>query len=587
MANRVSKTNCDFSGWATRYDIKCADGRTIKPGAFADCDGEEVTLVYGHSHDNLKNVLGHGLLEARPEGVRLYGLFNKTDSGERAKELVANGDIKSLSIYANNLRQRAGDVLHGVIREVSLVLSPANKGAYIDYPVIQHGDDDDVVECYIYMDDVIDVPDSHLEHSVDSNNKGENEMAENKEQQASGGEKTVQDVFNELTEEQKKVVYFLIGKAVEEAQGGGSDDEDEDDGEVEHGYFGGEDDMYYNAFEQDGVIGGDVLSHDAFMALQKDCMDDARKFGSLKDAVIEHAAEYGIENIDYLFPDAKALSEKPEFIARRKEWVSKIIGHTHKTPFARIKTQFADITADEARAKGYIKGSRKKEEVFKLLKRVTDSTTIYKKQKIDRQDAIKMTFDHAAWMREEMKVMLEEESARAILVGDGRNESDEDKINELCIRPIVSDDDLYTIKYTVTVGNDETEEDAIIDASIKVQDDYQGSGSISMFMDTTTVTKLLLVKDKMGHRIYKSLAELATAMSVDEIVKMPKGIMPSNVYGIGVDLADYNVGTDAGGEVNWFDNFDIDFNQYKYLAETMFSGALVKPYSAFVLKKNV
>lgn len=583
MANKVSKTNCDFSGWATRYDIKCADGRTIKPGAFADCDGEEVTLVYGHSHDNLANVLGHGLLEARPEGVRLYGLFNKTDSGERAKELVANGDIRSLSIYANNLRQRAGDVLHGVIREVSLVLSPANKGAYIDYPVIQHGDDEDIVECFIYMDDVIDVPNSHLEHSgSEEDNKGEKDMADNKGQ-ASGGEKTVQDVFNELTEEQKKVVYFLIGKAVEEAQGGGSDDDDE----VEHGYYEGVDDMYYNAFEQDDVVGGGVLSHDAFMALQGDAMDDARKFGSLKDAVIEHAAEYGIENIDYLFPDAKALSEKPEFIARRKEWVSKIIGHTHKTPFARIKTQFADITADEARAKGYIKGNRKKEEVFTLLKRVTDSTTIYKKQKLDRQDAIKMTFDHAAWMKEEMKVMLEEESARAILVGDGRSSSDEDKINELCIRPIATDDDLFTIKHTVVVGNDETEENALIDATIKVQDDYQGSGNITLFMDTTMVTKLLLVKDGIGHRIYKSLAELATAMSVDEIVKMPKGIIPNNIYAIGVDLADYNVGTDAGGEVNWFDNFDIDFNQYKYLAETMFSGALVKPYSAFVLKKNV
>lgn len=585
MVNKVSKTNCDFSGWATRYDIKCADGRTIKPGAFADCDGEEVTLVYGHSHNDLKNVLGHGLLEARPEGVRLYGLFNKTDSGERAKQLVANGDIRSLSIYANNLRQRAGDVLHGVIREVSLVLSPANKGAYIDYPVIQHGDDEDVVECYIYMDDVIDVPDSHLEHSGAEveDNKGEKDMADNKAQ-GSNSEKTVQDVFNELTEEQKKVVYFLIGKAVEDARGGGSD---EDDGEVEHGYYEGEDDMYYNAFEQNDVIGGGVLSHDAFMSLQSDAMDDARKFGSLKDAVIEHAAEYGIDNIDYLFPDAKALSEKPEFIARRKEWVSKIIGRTHKTPFARIKTQFADITADEARAKGYIKGNRKKEEVFTLLKRVTDSTTIYKKQKLDRQDAIKMTFDHAAWMKEEMKVMLEEESARAILVGDGRSSSDEDKINELCIRPIATDDDLFTIKYTVQVGQNETEEDAVIDASIKVQDDYQGSGNITLFMDTTMVTKLLLVKDGIGHRIYKSLAELATAMSVDEIVKMPKGIIPNNIYGIGVDLADYNVGTDAGGEVNWFDNFDIDFNQYKYLAETMFSGALVKPYSAFVLKKNV
>lgn len=584
MANKVSKTNCDFSGWATRYDIKCADGRTIKPGAFADCDGEEVTLVYGHSHNDLKNVLGHGLLEAKPEGVRLYGLFNKTDSGERAKQLVANGDIRSLSIYANNLRQRAGDVLHGVIREVSLVLSPANKGAYIDYPVIQHGDDEDVVECYIYMDDVIDVPDSHLEHSGAEveDKKGEKEMADNKEQ-GSNSEKTVQDVFNELTEEQKKVVYFLIGKAVEDAKGGGSDD----DGEVEHGYYEGENDMYYNAFEQNDVISGGVLSHDAFMSLQGEAMNDARKFGSLKDAVIEHAAEYGIENIDYLFPDAKALSEKPEFIARRKEWVSKIIGRTHKTPFARIKTQFADITADEARAKGYIKGNRKKEEVFTLLKRVTESTTIYKKQKLDRQDAIKMTFDHAAWMKEEMKVMLEEESARAILVGDGRSSSDEDKINELCIRPIATDDDLFTIKYTVQVGQNETEEDAVIDASIKVQDDYQGSGNITLFMDTTMVTKLLLVKDGIGHRIYKSLAELATAMSVDEIVKMPKGIIPSNIYGIGVDLADYNVGTDAGGEVNWFDNFDIDFNQYKYLAETMFSGALVKPYSAFVLKKNV
>lgn len=588
---RVTKDNCDFSGWATRYNIKCADGRTIRPGAFKDCDGEQITIVYGHKH-GLNDILGHGLLESRPEGIRLYGKFNDTEDGIKAKKLVTNGDIRSLSIWANNLTQRAGDVLHGVIREVSLVMSPANKGAYIDMPVIQHGDDEEVYECFIYFDDAIDDPSGYLAHSATNNGEGgsknmANERPEENQQetQNTSGEKTVREVFNTLNEEQKKVVYFLIGKAVEDAKagkGGSAPDE------VEHGYYGGEDDMYYNAFEQqsDGM-GNDVLTHDAFMALQDECFADAKKYGSLKEAVIEHAGEYGIDNIDYLFPDAKTLSEKPEFISRRKEWVSKVIGKTHHTPFSKIKTVFADITADEARAKGYMKGNRKKEEVFKLLKRTTSATTIYKKQKLDRQDAIEMTFDHAAWMKQEMRMMLEEEAARAILVGDGRSESDDDKIDEMCIRPVWKDDDLYTIKKTVIPSADQTEEDAIIDAAVEVQDDYQGSGTITLFMDTTTVTRMLLLKDAIGHRIYKSLEELATAMSVDEIVKMPKGILPNTIYGIGLDLSDYNVGADKGGETSTFDGFDLDFNQYKYLMETMFSGALVTPYSAFVLKKNV
>ena len=553
----------DFSGWATRNNIKCSDGRTIRKNAFKDNDGQTVPLVWNHSHDDPTNVLGHALLENRDQGVYAYCTFNNSELGQTAKELVEHGDVTSLSIYANKLKQNGGDVIHGAIREVSLVLAGANPGAYIDSVMI-HGEESDE-EAVIFTGENISL--SHAENELQPEEKLEEEKTMAKE-------KTLQDVFDELTEEQKNVVYALIGQALEDA---GVNGEDEGDNE-----------MKQNVFDNDEMNSGNVLSHSDMM----DIISDAKRYGSMKDSFLAHTQNYGIENVDFLFPDPETLDVPPTFIQRDMGWVQKVMSGVHHTPFSRIKSMFADITADEARAKGYIKGNMKKEEVFTLLKRTTTPTTIYKKQKMDRDDVVDITdFDVIAWLKKEMRSMLDEEIARAILVGDGRLSSSDDKINESNIRPILTDEDLYTIKANITVAADATGSEkakAFIDAVIRSRKEYKGSGSPTLFTTEDMVTECLLLEDTIGHKLYKSEAELATTLRVKEIVtvEVMEGVQDKNshdVAGIIVNLADYNVGADKGGAVNMFDDFDIDYNQQKYLIETRCSGALIKPYSAIAL----
>lgn len=555
----------DFSGWATRNDIKCSDGRTIRKNAFKDNDGQTVPLVWNHSHNDPLNVLGHALLENRNEGVYAYCKFNDTDSGRNAKQLVEHGDVTALSIYANKLKQNGGDVIHGAIREVSLVLAGANPGAFID-SIMAHGEESDE-EAVIYTGENI-----SLSHA-DEEEMPEEKPEQKKEEKPMEKEKTVQDVFDELTEEQKNVVYALIGQALEDA---GVDTEGEDEK------------MKHNVFDNDEMEYGNVLSHSDMV----DIISDAKRYGSMKDSFLAHTQNYGIENVDFLFPDAKPLDVPPTFVQRDMGWVQKVMSGVHHTPFSRIKSMFADITADEARAKGYTKGKLKKEEVFSLLKRTTTPTTIYKKQKMDRDDVVDITdFDVIAWLKQEMRLMLDEEIARAILIGDGRLSSSDDKINEQNIRPILSDAELYTIKANINVNINATGAEkakAFIDTVIRSRKDYKGSGNPSLFTTEDMVTECLLLEDGIGHKLYKSEAELATTLRVKEIVtvEVMEGLKDSSeheVAGIVVNLADYNVGADKGGAVNMFDDFDIDYNQQKYLIETRCSGALVKPYSAIAL----
>ena len=552
----------DFSGWATRNDIKCSDGRTIRKNAFKDNDGQTVPLVWNHSHNDPANVLGHALLENRDQGVYAYCTFNNSELGQTAKELVEHGDVTSLSIYANKLKQNGGDVIHGAIREVSLVLAGANPGAYID-SVMTHGEESDE-EAVIFTGENISL--SHAESEPQPEEKTEEEKTMAKE-------KTVQDVFNELTEEQKQVVYALIGQALEDAQ------DEEDEGDYE---------MKQNVFDNDEMNSGNVLSHSDMM----DIISDAKRYGSMKDSFLAHTQDYGIENVDFLFPDPENVNMPPTFIERDMGWVQKVMSGVHHTPFSRIKSMFADITADEARAKGYIKGNLKKEEVFTLLKRTTTPTTIYKKQKMDRDDVVDITdFDVIAWLKKEMRLMLDEEIARAILVGDGRLSSSDDKINETNVRPILTDEDLYTVKANITVASNATGSEkakAFIDEVIRSRKEYKGSGNPTLFTTEDMVTECLLLEDSLGHKLYKSEAELATTLRVKEIVtvEVMEGVQDKNshdVAGIVVNLADYNVGADKGGAVNMFDDFDIDYNQQKYLIETRCSGALIKPYSAIAL----
>ena len=553
----------DFSGWATRNDIKCSDGRTIRKNAFKDNDGQTVPLVWNHSHNDPANVLGHALLENRDQGVYAYCTFNNSELGQTAKELVEHGDVTSLSIYANKLKQNGGDVIHGAIREVSLVLAGANPGAYID-SVMVHGEESDE-EAVIFTGENISL--SHAENEPQPEEKIEEEKT------TMAKEKTVQDVFNELTEEQKQVVYALIGQALEDAQ------DEEDEGDYE---------MKQNVFDNDEMNSGNVLSHSDMM----DIISDAKRYGSMKDSFLAHTQNYGIENVDFLFPDPETLDVPPTFIQRDMTWVQKVMNGVHHTPFSRIKSLFADITADEARAKGYIKGKMKKEEVFSLLKRTTTPTTIYKKQKMDRDDVVDITdFDVIAWLKKEMRLLLDEEIARAILIGDGRLSSSDDKINETNIRPILTDEDLYTVKADITVATNATGSEkakAFIDEVIRSRKEYKGSGNPTLFTTEDMVTECLLLEDGIGHKLYKSEAELATTLRVKEIVtvEVMEGVQDKNshdVAGIIVNLADYNVGADKGGAVNMFDDFDIDYNQQKYLIETRCSGALIKPYSAIAL----
>ena len=551
----------DFSGWATKANLKCSDGRTIMKDAFKDNDGKSVPLVWNHQHNDPTNVLGHALLQNRDEGVYAYCTFNDSEAGKTGKLLVQHGDVCALSIWANQLKQNLNNVVHGNIREVSLVLAGANPGAFID-SIIMHGEESDEDAIIYTGEDIV------LSHSNESEDK---KMDENDK------EETVADVFNTLSEKQKNVVYAIIGQALEEGEESNNEESE------------GGNEMKHNVFDQTEEKKNDVLSHDAMNAI----ISDGKRFGSLKESFLAHADEYGIKQIDYLFPEAKSLNNPPEFIKRETDWVSKVMNGVHRTPFSRIKSSFADITADEARAKGYIKGNLKKEEVFTLLKRSTTPTTIYKKQKLDRDDIIDITdFDVVAWLKSEMRMMLNEEIARAILIGDGRLSSSDDKINEQNIRPIASDAELYSVRVPVNVAASATTDDkakAMIRAAVKARKEYKGSGNPTFFTTEDWLTDALLLEDTMGHRLYKNESDVAAAMRVSNIVTVPvmegaKGPNGGDLIGIIVNLNDYNVGADKGGAINMFDDFDIDYNQQKYLIETRCSGALTKPYSALVLE---
>ena len=575
------KMKYDFSGWATKNGLRCSDGRTIMKDAFLHNDGQTVPLVWNHQHNDHMNILGHALLENRQEGVYAYCVFNETESGQNAKQLVEHGDVSALSIYANQLKQQGGNVLHGAIKEVSLVLAGANPGAFID-SIIRHGEES-TEECIIFTGDEIE-----LYHAEETLNHKEEEikMADETKNPAGESEETVADVFETLNEKQKTVVYALIGQALEEAEAGGEIQQSEIDEIKGDLAF-----MKHNLFDGD-TTGPDVLSHADMTAI----ITDAKRYGSLKEAVLAH----GITDIDFLFPDAKTLDGTPSFIQRDMGWVSDVMNKTHHTPFSRIKSIFANITEDDARAKGYITGALKKEEVFSLLKRTTSPTTIYKKQKLDRDDVVDITdFDVVAWLKGEMRMMLDEEIARAVLVGDGRLNSSDDKINEANIRPIWKDEDLYTIKQAVSVTAAATADQtakAFIRAAIKSRKLYKGSGNPVLYTTEDVLTDCLLMEDTTGRVIYETVEKLATALRVSKIVTVPvmdgltrvgADTKTRTLMGIIVNLADYNIGADKGGAVNMFDDFDIDYNAQKYLIETRCSGALVTPYGAIALEKVV
>ena len=554
----------DFAGWATRNDIRCADGRTIRKDAFADCDHTIVPLVYQHDHNSPNNILGHALLENREEGVYMYGSFNDSAAGQDAKAAVEHGDITQMSIYANKLKQIGGNVMHGIIREVSLVLAGANPGAVIEFPVLSHSDDDDdICECIIKTGENI---------LIHSNNEEENM-----------DEKTIEDILNTMNDEQREVVDYLVGAAILAEE----DDEDYEEGDENK-------DMKHNAFDMTMDDSNDALMHDALDTI----LSDGKRFGSLRESFLAHAEDYGIDSIDYLFPDAQNVTDTPQFIKRETEWVADFMNRTHHTPFSRIKSLFANITEDEARAKGYIKGKYKKEEVFSLLKRTTTPTTIYKKQKLDKDDVNDITdFDVVTWIKAEMRLMLDEEIARACLVGDGRLASSDDKINETNIRPIWTDEDLFTIKALVSVKSTDTDDvkaKNFIKTAIKARKNYKGSGTPTLYTTADVITDCLLIEDGVGRRIYNTINDLATALRVSKIVEceVMEGLSRNdsgttkNLMGIIVNPTDYNIGADKGGSVNMFDDFDIDYNQMKYLLETRCSGALVKPYSAIAIEST-
>lgn len=572
----------DFGGYATKNDVRCSDGRIIKQNAFEGQNGSKIPLVYQHDHDDPMNVIGHGILENRPDGVYLYGTFNDTERGRHMKACVAHGDVDSLSIWANQLQEVGKNVIHGVIREVSLVLSGANPGAVIDNPVIVHGDVEDVIS-----DEAIIYPGFQIESGVDSD--GSLSHAERDMPKPEDNE-TVQEVYDSMTDKQKQVVAYMVGEALS-AGGEASDDSEE----VEHSDME-DNEMKNNVFDQNAMNDNvsKALSHDSMKAI----FDDAKKSNSLRDVVIAHAATYGIDNIDVLFPDAKAVNSQPELIKRRTEWVNTVISGARHTPFSRIRSTQVDITADEARARGYIKGKKKVEEVIKAMKRVTTPQTIYKKQKLDRDDIIDITdFDVVAFLRGEMRLMLDEELARAALIGDGRSISDESHISEDHIRPIYTDDDLYTIRYQLASNASEADK---IDAFTYAMLDYEGSGMPVAFMAPMMRAKMLLLRKTDGSRLYANETELTTALGVSKIIPVPPftNVSRSVTSGEGasattktydlvsmiVNMSDYTFGADRGGEVNTFDDFDIDYNQMKYLMETRCSGALIKPKSAVVIE---
>ena len=572
----------DFSGWATKNNIKCSDGRTILRDAFKHNDGQTVPLVWNHQHNESANVLGHAVLENREEGVYAYCTFNDTEAGKNAKLLVEHGDVTALSIYANQLKQNGSNVMHGTIREVSLVLAGANPGAFID-SIIRHGEfcEDEAV---IYTGENLSLEHADQKPSDKDDKAGEDDKGDGKVE--GNKEKTIKDVVDSMSEEQKNVLYALVGQALEGKEMAQSAIEENNNIED-----GGEQEMKHNVFEGKETDKKDVLSHDAMEIILK----DAKRYGSLKESFLAHADQYGIKDIEWLFPDAKNVNMPPDFIKRDDSYVQKVMRGVHHVPFSRIKSMHADITADQARAKGYIKGKLKKEEVFTLLKRTTSPTTIYKKQKLDRDDVIDITdFDVVAWLKMEMRMMLDEEIARAILVGDGRLSSDDDKINEMCIRPIATDADLYCVKAKVSVAAAATEDEiakAFIRTVIKSRKEYKGSGSPTLFTTEDILTNCLLLEDKNGRIIYDTVEKLATALRVKEIVtvevmegaKTKVEEQEKPLMALMVNLVDYYVGADKGGAVNMFDDFDIDYNQQKYLMETRCSGALVKPFSAIAV----
>ncbi len=615
----------DFSGYATRNDIKCSDGRIIRQDAFKECDHKKVPLVWQHDHMTPDNVLGHAMLENREDGVYAYGTFNNTPSGQNAKECVINGDVNALSIYANKLRQNGSNVIHGAIREVSLVLAGANPGAYIDTVLVHDYDDEEEAEiCFNEPISLAHAEDETKDKTVAENNNNEETVQDvidsmNEKQKnvlyalvgmaaEDGGEvqhaetddsdETVQDVIDSMNEKQKNVLYALVGMAAE-----GTGDIDDDNVE-------GDEDMKHNVFETDTY--DNTLAHaEAF----DEILRDAKRFGSLKESAIQHGyedletsdilahADYGITNINYLFPDYKNVTNTPDFVSREMGWVENVMRNVSHTPFSRIKTVFANITEDEARAKGYIKGKQKKEEVFPLLKRTTDPQTVYKKQKLDRDDVIDIVdFDVVVWLKGEMRLMLDEEIARAIMVGDGRNAGEEDKISEDHIRPIWGDDPFYTIRAQVELDTSASEDDkykALIRAAIKARKNYKGSGNPTFYTTEDNLTGMLLLTDTTGRDLYESAEQLAKKLRVKEIITVPvmenltrtadskDGSLTGKTMtfeGLIVNLKDYNVGADKGGAVSMFDDFDIDYNQQKYLIETRCSGALIKPYAAIALE---
>ena len=570
----------DFAGYATRYGVPCADGRIIDKTAFLQNNGKKVPLVYNHQHNDISNVLGHAFLECREDGVYAYGYFNDTDRGVEAKNQVIHGDLDSLSIWANRLQESGNPprkhVAHGDIKELSLVLAGANPGAFIE-EIVAHSDEEGY-EAFIYSGDSLE-----LNHSEGETEKEDKPMADtNKEQEPES--KSAKEVFDEMTEEQKQVAVAIAGQAVEEALKEHGIDPEEDDNDE-----GGEE-MGHSCFDNTGED-TNVLSHDDMVTIVK----EAEKTGRMSDAFLAH----GIENIEYLFPDAQTINGAPDFIKRNDEWVNDVMNNVHHTPFSRIKSVFADITEDEARAKGYIKGKLKKEEVFSLLKRTTTPQTIYKKQKIDRDDYIDIVdLDVVAWIKTEMRMMLDEEIARAILVGDGRLASSDDKISEDHIRPIWTDADLYTIKAAVNITKDSTSAEiakAFIVEAIRSRVQYKGSGTPTLYAPDTIITECLLLEDKNGRMIYDTLDKLATVLRVSKIVTVPvmenlartKETFTYKLLGIIVNLKDYNVGADKGGAVNMFDDFDIDYNAMKYLIETRCSGAMIKPYGAIAIETKI
>ena len=560
----------DFSGWATKNNLLCSDGRTILKDAFKSDDGVTVPLVWNHQHNEPDNVLGHALLENRDDGVYAYCKLNDTEKGKTTKELIKHGDISALSIYANQLKQQGGKVIHGSIREVSVVLAGANPGAFID-SVICHNDESDE-EAVIYSGESISL--AHAEQTTET--KKEETMKE----ETKKDEKTVKEIFDTLTEEQKNVVYAIIGSIIEEKENSNKKEEPKKADDIEGGKV-----MKHNVFDNDVENKEDVLQHADVQTI----FADAKRYGSLKDSVLQH----GITNIDYLFPEATNVNQTPEFVKRDIGWVEKVMRSVHHSPFSRIKSQFADITADDARAKGYVKGSLKKDEVFSLLKRSTTPTTVYKKQKLDRDDVVDITdFDVVSWVKGEMRMMLDEELARAFLIGDGRLSSSDDKINEQNIRPIYNDADLYTVKVEVDAGENATAEaktKAFIKAVIKNRKEYKGTGSPTLYTTEDVVSDCLLLEDANGRFIYDTIDKLKNTLRVADIVTVPvmegaKGAKGGDLIAILVNLADYNVGADKGGAVNMFDDFDIDYNAQKYLIETRCSGALTKPYSAIAFE---